>query len=229
MVAERIRANVREAGIALADGPCKPNALVSANRRPESVIGALRKRDPQLFNRESDAAIRRQLAADSPVIAWGETTLRANDGLIFGERSTASQNPAFVVPAFFGAAPSRHRAPLYQAKVNALVFFDLDRLEDVHVHQLADFATLHLLGDPRDPVDHAEAGVPTILSLFAEGAAKAPQAMTSLDRAYLRGLYTLRSNEWGWHLTASVLGAYEKPAGLAEPGAATSETRPSPS
>lgn len=229
VVAERIRANIREAGVVLAEGACKPNALVSANRKPKTVIDALRARDPQLFNRASDAAIRRQLDAGSPVVAWGETILRANDGLIFGERATSSQNPAFVVPVFFGALPSRHRAPLYHAKVNALVFFDLDRLEDVHVNQLADYATLHLLGDPRDPADHAGAGVPTILSLFAEGPRKAPPEMTSLDRAYLRGLYALRSNEWGWRLTASVLSSYKAPADQQESLSPTRTGAPSPS
>jgi len=225
IVAERIRANIREAGAELADARCKPNALVAANRRPKTVIDALRRRDPQLFNRASDTEIRRQLDAGSPVIAWGETILRANDGLIFGERSASSSNPVFVVPVFFGAVPSRHRAPLYQAKVNALVFFDLDRLEDVHVNQLADYATLHLLGDPRDQADHAGAGVPSILSLFADGPTKAPPAMTSLDRAYLRGLYALRSNDWGWRLAASVLSAYREPAAPAP--AATSPASPS--
>lgn len=229
LVAERIRANMRDAGVELAGAGCKPNALVSANRDPEAVIEALRRRDPQLFNRASDAAIRRQIDAGSPVIAWGETALRANDGIIFGEQSTSSQNPALAVPVFVGSLPSRLRAPLYQVKINALVFFDLERLEDVHVNQLADHATLHLLGEPRDPVDHAEVKVPTILSLFAEGPSKAPPAMTSLDRAYLRGLYALRSDDWGSRLTGSVLSAYREPEGVegSDAPAATAPARPS--
>lgn len=229
VVAERIRANIREAGVDLAGPGCKPNALVSANRNPEAVIDALRRRDPQLFNRVSDAAIRRQIEAGNPVIAWGETALRANDGIVFGEQSASSQNPSLAVPVSVGSLPSRLRAPLYHAKINALVFFDLDRLEDVHVNQLADHATLHLLGDPRDPVDHAEVRVPTILSLFAEGPSKAPPAMTSLDRAYLRGLYALRSDDWGSRLTANVLSSYREPASVegSDVPAATAPARPS--
>lgn len=229
MVAKRIRANIRDAGVALADAPCKPNALVSANRQPKAVINALRVRDPQLFNRVSDAAIHRQLTARKPAISWGETVLRANDGVLLGERSTSGTNPAFALPVFFGATPSRHRATLYQAKVNAIVFFDLDRLEDVHVNQMADFATLHLLGNPRDPAARETTGVPTILELFAKGPRKAPLEMTSLDRAYLRGLYQLRRTDWAWHLTANVLRSYQTPAALQDKGSPASTGPASPS
>lgn len=218
MVADRIRANMRDAGVALADAGCKPNALVAANRKPKAVIDALKVRDPQLFNRDSEAAIRRQIAAGQPAISWGETIFRANDGMLFGERSTAGSNPAFSLPVFWGALPSRQRAPLYQTKVNAIVFFDLDRLKDVHVKQMADYATLHLLGDPRDPANYAASGVPTILSLFAHGPQKAPLEMTSIDRAYLRGLYRMRSTDWAWKLPASVLASYENPGALQDSG-----------
>lgn len=230
MVAERIRRNIREAGVALAEPDCKPNALVSANRKPAKVIDALRKRDPQLFNPDSDRAIARQLAADKPAIVWGETVLRTNDGILLGNRSTANTNPAFAVPVFFGTNPSRHRANLYQAKMNAIVFLDLAQLEDMHVTQLADYATLHLLGNPRDPADYEAAGVPTILSLFADGPRKAPLEMTSLDRAYLRGLYQLRRADLAWNLTASVLRSYTGPAVLEDSGApATTSSPTSPS
>lgn len=229
IVAQRIRDNVETAGIALAGDQCKPNALVAVNRTPKALIGALRVRDPQLFNRESEAAVRWQLAAHKPAISWGETILRANDGILFGERQTESLNPAFAVPFYFGALPSRHRAPLYQTKVNAIVVFDLDRLEDVHVNQLADYATLHLLGDPRDPADHAAAGVPTILSLFAAGPNKAPLEMTSLDRAYLHGLYRMGSTDWAWRLTSKVLASYEKPTALQHGGSPSGDRIPNPS
>lgn len=229
VVAERIRDNIAAAGIALAGDQCKPNALVAVNRTPKALIGALRARDPQLFNRESEATIRRQLAARKPAISWGETILRANDGNLLGERQTESLNPDFAVPFYFGALPSRHRAPLYQTKVNAIVVFDLDRLEDVHVNQLADYATLHLLGDPRDPADRETAGVPTILSLFADGPNKAPLEMTSLDRAYLRGLYRMGSADWAWRLASKVLAAYEKPTALHDGDSGSGDGTPSPS
>jgi hypothetical protein len=229
VVAQRIRENISAAGIALAGDKCKPNALVAVNRTPKALIGALRIRDPQLFNRESDAAIRRQLAASKPAISWGETILRANDGILYGERQTESLNPDFAVPFYFGALPSRHRAPLYQTKVNAIVVFDLDRLEDVHVNQLADYATLHLLGDPRDPADHVAAGVPTILSLFADGPNKTPLEMTSLDRAYLRGLYRMGSSDWASRLTGKVLASYEKPAAVEDEGSSSGDGTASPS
>jgi hypothetical protein len=229
IVAERIRDNIGTAGIALAGDQCKPNALVAVNRTPKALIGALRARDPQLFNRASEAAIRRQLAARKPAISWGETILRANDGILFGERRTESLNPDFAVPFYFGARPSRHRAPLYPAKVNAIVVFDLDRLEDVHVNQLADYATLHLVGDPRDPADHVAAGVPTILSLFADGPNKTPLEMTSLDRAYLRGLYRMGSADWASRLTGKVLASYEKPVAVQDEGSPSGDGVPSPS
>jgi hypothetical protein len=109
------------------------------------------------------------------------------------------------------------------------MFFDLDQLEDVHVNQLADYATLHLLGNPRDTAERETAGVPTILDLFARGPRKAPLEMTSLDRAYLRGLYQLRNTDWAWHLTASVLRAYHTAAGLTDTVPAVSTGPVSPS
>jgi hypothetical protein len=217
VVAQRIRRNILDAGLTLAGGSCKPNALVAANHEPEAVIAALRVRDPQLFNRDSNQAIRAQLDAGKPVISWGETVTRPNDGFVINGAMSFAPNPAMPFPALIGAMPSRHRANLYTSKVNAIVFFDLDRLEDVHVHQLADYATLRLLGSPREPADFEAAGVPTILSLFADGPRKAPLEMTSLDRAYLRGLYSLKRTDWAWNLTSKVLGSYVGPVALQEP------------
>ncbi len=216
MIAERIRGNIRDAGIALADASCKPNALLSANRDPAAVIKALKGRDPQLFSRASEESIRSQLAAGKPAIAWGETAVRANDGMVMSGMSATDPSPVNAYPVYTGPAPSRLRAPLYESKVNAIVFLDMDRLEEMHVHQVADYATLHLLGTPRDPADYEAAGVPTILSLFTKGPRRAPIGMTALDRAYLRGLYQLRSTDWAWRLTANILQSYQTPGGGAQ-------------
>lgn len=229
VVAQRIRQNIRDAGIALAQDACKPNALVAANRRPEALIGALRVRDPQLFNRVSEQAIRSQLDAGRPAISWGETVARANDGFAINGAMSFAPSLAIPFPVFYGSNPSRLRANLYTTKVNAIVFFDLGQLEDVHVNQLADYATLHLLGSPRDPAGDEAAGVPTILSLFADGPAKTPLEMTSLDRAYLRGLYAMRRTDWAWRLTDRVLRSYAGPSALRDDASAPGDGPASPS
>jgi hypothetical protein len=229
VVAQRIRQNIRDAGLALAAESCKPNALVVANRDPKALIGALRVRDPQLFNRDSEQAIRSQLDAGRPAISWGETVARANDGFSINGAMSFAPNLAIPFPVFYGANPSRLRANLSTTKVNAIVFFDLGQLEDVHVNQLADYATLHLLGSPRDPAGDEAAGVPTILSLFAEGPAKTPLEMTSLDRAYLRGLYSMRRTDWAWLLTGSVLRSYVGPSALRNDASAPGDGPASPS
>jgi hypothetical protein len=78
------------------------------------------------------------------------------------------------------------------ARGMAVVLIDAKRINGVRVHQLADFATVHLLGSPRAATNASEAGVPTILSLFDDDPKRAPQRLTTFDRAYLCGLHRIR-------------------------------------
>ena len=70
--------------------------------------------------------------------------------------------------------------------------FDWNQLDGVQIQQLADFAPLHLLGSPRMSANTADTRVPTILSLCEQGPDRAPQRLTTFDRAYLCAIYHLR-------------------------------------
>lgn len=217
-VAARIRANATAAGLKIDRPGCDSNALVMVVDRPARLVERLRDEYPQLFSVAANREIDAQLSAGRPAIAWSLGGLRNSRGtpmagtsaLPGGQVVTANASVAWQqTDAYF---PSRIRVPFSRSKELSVVVFDVRQLDDVHLVQLADYATVHLLATPRRDVAVTGGEVPTILGLFALGPRAAPAELTALDRAYLKGLYTMEPNGWSSRLAGYALAAYESGA-----------------
>lgn len=220
-VADRIRANTKNAGFAVAEEGCEHNAVVAVVKDPEELIARLRKDQPRLFTPKTNQKIKAAQRRGDVAVGWSVSRIAGVRGRPLPENgsfagagvagaATVSQNANQGVPTTNSGGVSRFKIPYSLERVFSVLVFDVERMSDVHLDQLADFATIKLLADPQPVVElDEEARASTILSLFDTTPREAPQRMTQLDRAFLRGLYALRPNDPSTRLEKFVLAAYE--------------------
>ena len=217
-VAERIRQNTRDAGAEVASSDCEVNALVVVVRDPDSLIKNLRKSQPDLFSVPVNRTIKAAENRGDAAIAWSVDRLgQARGGKldrVGGPVGTAGlalyDNSGFEVPQTQSlGTTARSKIPFSIEKVYSIIIFDVDRLINVHVDQLADFATMRLLANPQPTVEIETERADSILTLFDMDPLDAPQGLTQIDRAYLKGLYALRPNDPATRLEGFVATAYD--------------------
>ena len=214
-VANRIRANAEDAGLGLAKPGCTANALVLVVDRPARLVERLREEKPQMFSVATSRQINAQLGTNRPVITWSAFGLRNSvggamlPGVALPGGQAFSPLAGFEFPITDAYSPTRITNPFSRSKQLSVVIFDVRKLDDVHLVQLADYATVHLLATPRADIAETADDVPTILNLFAHGPRNAPAELTALDRAYLKGLYTMEPNAWSSRLGGFALAAYQ--------------------
>ena len=218
-VAERIRTNTRDANFTVDKPGCKTNALVIVVKNPNRLIERLREENPTLFNAKVNQKIKRAQRLGDAAIFWSAEQISQPNG----RPIVAAESPAGAVgEAIFGnadqGAPVTSRLGTSRFKINysiekvfSVIVFDVEKLGGVHLDQLADYATMRMLADPQPTVEmDEESRAQTILTLFDMDPYEAPQQMTQLDRAFLRGLYTMRPNQPSTRLEKFVLSAYEE-------------------
>lgn len=216
-VSERIRSNAVAAGLAVAEADCEANALLIVTDDPDLLIENMQANHPELFDRGSNNQIKRGQRRGDAAIVWtrqmgqgprgrnGGTTDVATGGTLVGTFSNASGGPQELRMS----QPSRFDIAFSIERVFTGIVFDVDRLDGAHLDQLSDFATLRILGSPQPSIDIEQEGAVSILNLFDVGPAAAPLRMSKLDRAYLKGLYTMRPNEPATRLEHFVKLAYQ--------------------
>ncbi|MGY6552175.1 MAG: hypothetical protein ACXIT4_09825 [Erythrobacter sp.] len=187
MIAQRIRSNAEAIGLDIAKPGCRPNAIVLVTGEPEKIYAELRRERLGLFGVPRFRSVHKnvlqyELAGGEPAVSWNSSLFVSHDGV-------TDFNPGGLTVTHLG--PSSISTP-YLVRQNAVIMFDYFQLDGVHVQQLADYATLHLLGSPQRSVTLADAKVPTLLTLFAQPPQQAAQGLTVFDRAYLCGLYSRR-------------------------------------
>jgi hypothetical protein len=217
-VEDRIRKHILDLELELADGKCRPNAMVIVAGDPELMLSSLRRSRPWIFGQLQPAAVgngvsvpgrnfsfstlRSEVERGKPAVAWSVNV-----------PPNAPQGAIFVSGAGAGGPQLAARWEAFRSqtvprpKSHAVVMFDWRQLNGVHLDQLADYATLQLLGSPRRNVDSSYAAVPTILTLFAEGPERAPQRLTRFDRAYLCGLHRMPPSFFAFRLTGYAIDA----------------------
>ncbi|EAQ30724.1 hypothetical protein NAP1_08090 [Erythrobacter sp. NAP1] len=220
-VAQRVRTNAQDAGLELGEPDCTANAVIMVVDRPGVLVDRLRRERPQIFNAAAVRDIRTEINRGLPFVAWNIEGVQSrlarsaneqNSGAIAGSGFLFDDAGANVAQEReYGA--SRFRASLPRTRSSSFIVFDVRQLENVHLNQLADFATLQLLGSPRRNYDANNLAAASILTLFDGDVLTGPQSLTQLDKAYLRGLYTMPPGTWGSRLETYSKRAYEEIAG----------------
>lgn len=180
IVAERIIANAKAAGVPTRPAGCRANALVTFSEDAAVQIAAYRAKGQTFFKRMSEREIDAALSGRDPAYVFQaiEPTPR------IGQGDSVADGPQ--------QNWTKERSPLRtpQDLVTTLVVIE-NRATGSHTpQQFADYATLRLLAQTSEIAANGLAAPNTILSLFASPGA-APPRLTRADRAYLRSLYTL--------------------------------------
>lgn len=209
-IAARIRANGAIARLPPAKPDCRPNAFIIVADAPATIFEQLLKKRPALigtyeFRDRPLGTVRAELAAGQAAVSWSQMTQRPTNGVLLGNLD-GNELRTNSIP--------RLRPTVMMQKDTAVVLFDRRRLVDVEVGQLADFATLHLLGGPRPGADLEGITVPTLMTLFRDGPKAAPNGLTEFDRAYLAALHALDGEALGKPLAAKVMALYEEECAL---------------
>lgn len=197
---------------------CAPNAIVLILEQPAEMFDkVMNKRfgllGPRDIRDQTVNAIRADLKAGKPVVAWNQIAVRNHDGpTILDGSSIPVSGGGFGegLPVIQTPFASRLRSNTFRAKEVSVVVFDMTQLANVEAIQLADFASLYLFGTPRRNIDFDALTAATMLTLFRDGPKASPDEMTDFDRAYLKGIYSLRRNDGFNRLNRSVMAAYDE-------------------
>lgn len=177
----RLVENARVVGAPLADEDCSPNALVIFVKDGRAELVDIAARRPHLLDGLSDDDLSRLLAETGSARAWANSVVRGRDGRLI--------DPLLQLT---GAYMSRITLPIRRDLFSSVVLIDVGAIDGLTARQLADYATMRLLGDTRaDEVANPD----TILSLFRLPRDAAPPGMTAFDRAYLTINYSGLGNE----------------------------------
>jgi hypothetical protein len=227
-VSERIRTNAIAVGVDVADEGCDANAVLIVTDDQDLLIEGMRKSHPELFDIFASRAITAAQSRGDAAIVWSRFATQGPlgrdggaSGVVVGSLlEGASANAGGAARELQLTRPSSFEINYSVEKVFTTMVFDVDRLNGVHLDQLSDFATLRILGMPQPTVDIEQEGAPSILNLFDAEPSAAPMRMTTLDMAYLKGLYAMRPNEPSSRLESFVKLAYGQ-MNIAEPCSAT--------
>ncbi|WP_017665746.1 hypothetical protein [Porphyrobacter sp. AAP82] len=217
LVEARINAVADYVGLPRPKEGCKANAVVLILDKPADTFEAVIEKRFGLIGQSQNRdltmnTIRADLAAGKPLVAWNQTSERNYDG---ATATDSGGDPAGLggigegLTVMRTTMTGRLRSTIFVAKDVSVVVFDARQLKDVHPIQLADIAALYLLGNPRRNIDFDSLGTSSLLALFRNGPKNSPIEMTDFDRAYLKGVYSLRPNDFSNRLYRTVTAAYE--------------------
>jgi len=177
MMVSRIRANAARVDIELAKPNCSPNLVVAFVDDGRALLSKIAETRRERFCTLSASEQAEILAEDAPVRVWNEI-------VVVGPTAHV-RRCRWHVPSKSGG-PSQMFLPTRRDIVSALVVFERDAVAGMTLVQLADYATMRGLSHTRSAT--GDEPMPTILSLFAEGA-QATEELTIFDLGYLRSLY----------------------------------------
>lgn len=213
----RIEANTRLIGHEVGEAGCTPNVFLIVVDDPAGLIERMRKERWGLLNARVLRRIKASLAAGDPALSWSTSVLRdrrgleaENGGVLAGLDARNSRTAGDLLFRNDNRAAMRTDLANSIDRTNAVIVFDAYRLDNVHLDQLADYATMRVLGDLQPLAQLGPDQPETILNLFAMDPLDAAPGLTLLDLAYLRGLYSMEPRDPGVRLESFVLAAYNE-------------------
>lgn len=221
-VVERMAGNARAAGVPIADEGCRPNALVLIVDDPVTLVARIQETQPRLISRAKSRQLDAALARGETVLVWHNEEPRGEDGEALRVSSNVPGMP--VTGPFSQLAAETHinthgRARRIdvagsRAVINGVVILNIERLVDMDLERVADYATMRLLAPGMQAArqidvaaeEPASGGPQTILEPFVAG--RGVERMTSFDRAWLSALYDLAPNAGATRLPGAVAQMY---------------------
>jgi hypothetical protein len=192
----RISQIAREAGVPLAEEPCRPNLLVFVTPDAKQFFAGMSMHTRLLtFAGAHPSVIDEFIRTPRPVRVWYKTAMMTPEGKSLGDTDlTENARQAYGVPR---VAPETAyaRISVIWGMSRVLVVVDQARLEGVSLGQFADYVALAGLAQIKVGAPLGDA--PTILKLFDGTPQAAPVGMSNWDRAFLKSLYVTASTSKG--------------------------------
>ena len=209
VVKERIEANVRAIrGLSVDNDPqCKPNAFVGVLNDVTETVDRLRKDEKWLFDGLLDYQVKRIYKGSEAVRAWHVFDLRNIDGTAIPGARSGGGDGNDLGSLVNNTGKASRIVQLKNNLVGAVVLIETSALQGKTFRQMADYATFRILASVSDEVDTSQTNLPTILTLFGEGATP-PRNLTAFDQAYLESLYDLPANSRDGQIIAAAVSRY---------------------
>jgi hypothetical protein len=193
----RISEIAREAGVPLAQEPCRPNLLVFVTPDARQFFSGMSMHTRLLtFSGAHPSVIDEFIRTPRPVRVWYKTAMLTPDGKLLGDTDRIEDDSRQ-----FGGAPlvapetAYARISVIWGMSRVLVVVDQARLRGVSLGQFADYVALAGLAQIKVGAPLGDA--PTILKLFDGTPQAASDGMSDWDRAFLKSLYGTTSTSKG--------------------------------
>ncbi|PIB92200.1 hypothetical protein [Caulobacter sp. FWC2] len=183
-VRSRLRQIAGDVGLRFETQKCYPNLMILFSREPELMLDQARRRGKIRYDTISLPRIDRFKANTNPV-RWLSYT---GEVPAYGDISSGDTDIRAM------RAPDSHILQPVASRLHySLVVVDARKTDGVEIGALADYVSLVALADIRP--DATQPDQASILNLFVEPGG--PKRMTASDKAYLRGLYKLKTDRIG--------------------------------
>jgi hypothetical protein len=181
-IVNRIKTIAHEAGAPVNDTEgCTANITVMFTPEPQAVLDDIRANNPVLLgahfvsNRDTLARMAR------PIQGWYVTAT--------GTAAEAYLDEAMRDPPA-GVTGSRLTRGLHSLFVHVLILVDQNQVAGAEIGPISDYVSILALSEIREEA-WACGGLVTVMELFTAECGAGPQTLTTPDRAFLQGLYTM--------------------------------------
>ncbi|MDE1150407.1 MAG: hypothetical protein PW843_27990 [Azospirillaceae bacterium] len=189
-ITARIEGMAEEVGApALTKATCKPDVEVIFTDQPQAMMDEVARKSPVLLGYHFVNQTQALAKVTKPIQAWYVTA--TSNGV-----DTYINDPYEMMPG--GALGSRlDHGHLVSVFDHVLVVVDMTRINGRHLGPIADYVAMLTLAQPT-PSGGCD-GLPSLLDLFADTCPdrQKPEMLTSADKAYLEGLYSVTPEDVG--------------------------------
>lgn len=212
IVRERIEANARMAGLAVAKRGCTANALVLVVDDPAALIDRIVDEQPWLISEGERNRVAARLAGGERVLDWHNGEPRSAEGGTIPQMATVPGLVGSDSPLRWGGPvnsqgrPRRVGLSHSTAAGSGVVVLDIEGLVGMELTRVADHATMRLLAPGLRSTRREAIGLASVLDPFA--AEQGEETLTRFDRAFLSALYGLPLNAPATRLPNAVADAY---------------------